>query len=312
MHITTSQLGKTSTPRSQDIQEVAPCVPSWVSQLLGPCIHSADSNSTLQRGTHFSLLSIAHPYASELPALEFRAAAAALYQQAREILSANPAIPPHLVRIWNFIPAIHDCLGDGLDRYRVFNHGRFDACAEWFHPVTFRRFLPTATGIGHRGHDLVIHFLTSTQRGTPLENPRQCPAFEYSTKLGPRPPCFSRATILDQLLIIGGTASVRGEDSVHPGSLVRQIQETFVNLTSLLAAADSARVGSSGYSISHARVYAPILANNMIDAASHNLIKKYFGNDCDVEYFRADICRAELLVEIEAIAKPALSHTKTC
>ena len=75
----------------------------------------------------------------------------------------------------------------------------------------------------------------------PVENPRQVSAYHYSRRFGAIPPCFARATLLtcggEPLLIVGGTASVVGEESRHIGDLHGQTQETFRNLASVVAAA---------------------------------------------------------------------------
>ena len=61
---------------------------------------------------------------------------------------------------------------------------------------------------------------------------------EVLALLRPRPPCFARATIaaLDgrRWLLIGGTASIVGEDSCHPDNLEAQLDETFANLCALI------------------------------------------------------------------------------
>ena len=59
------------------------------------------------------------------------------------------------------------------------------------------------------------------------------PSYRYSRRFGPRPPCFARATVLHlgaagdaPLVLVGGTASIRGEDSVHVGNVRGQVLET--------------------------------------------------------------------------------------
>ena len=121
---------------------------------------------------------------------------------------------------------------DGLDRYMVFNAGRHDAYGDQ------RGALGTASAVGITGSDLSIHCLALEEPGTPVENPRQTPAWQYSARYGPLPPCFSRATIVDlagrRTLLIGGTASVVGEDSRHAGEFDAQVEETLLNLDALI------------------------------------------------------------------------------
>ena len=76
-----------------------------------------------------------------------------------------------------------------------------------------------------------------THRASPLENPRQVPAYRYSRRYGLRPPCFARATKFESTLFIGGTASIIGEDSRHAAAIVAQTEETLSNLRALIAAA---------------------------------------------------------------------------
>ena len=38
----------------------------------------------------------------------------------------------HPIRFWNFVPRPNDAMGPGLDRYMVFNDGRYEAYAQWY------------------------------------------------------------------------------------------------------------------------------------------------------------------------------------
>lgn len=242
--------------------------------------------------------------ASSLSAIKLRAAVAHAYLTLFRIASQQRA--RHLVRLWNFIPAIHDPLGENLDRYRVFNLGRFDAFAQSLGgDQAFARHLPTATGVGHAGRDLVIHALLSAEPGLHIENPRQTPAYRYSADHGPLPPCFARATITGSRLLVGGTSSVRREESMHRGDIPSQLAETLDNLAALI---NAARRGLD-----------PSLADEPADAALRRFVhaRLYHTPSTDErtlrqalarrmpdvvnEMIRADICRRELDVEIEGV-----------
>jgi chorismate lyase/3-hydroxybenzoate synthase len=147
----------------------------------------------------------------------------------------------HPVRVWNFIPGILEPLGDLKHRYMAFNAGRFRAYASWFEGAdAFDRAVPTASGVGHSHQDLVVHCLAAQMPGQPIENPRQVPSYRYSSRWGPLPPCFARATRIEMAanghpwLLVGGTASVRGEETVYPDDLAGQAEETLQNLTALV------------------------------------------------------------------------------
>jgi chorismate lyase / 3-hydroxybenzoate synthase len=217
----------------------------------------------------------------------------------------------HAVRFWNFIPQIHAQMPDGRDRYMVFNAGRFKAFSDVYgSQAIFARALPTASAVGIDAGPLVIHALGDLAPGMPVENPRQVPAYSYSKRYGPLPPCFARATLTERepgehYLLIGGTASIIGEDSTHMRDPHRQSIETFDNLTTLVSHAAS-------------RLDAPIALADPLEAMTD--LRVYFVHDAQaalvrdlvlarfptarrIEFTRADLCRTELLVEIEGLAR---------
>jgi chorismate lyase/3-hydroxybenzoate synthase len=200
----------------------------------------------------------------------------------------------------------------------VFNAGRFHAFSDLYGSAQlFARALPTASAVGIDSGPLVIHALGDIAPGTPLENPRQVPAYSYSRRYGPLPPCFARATLIerepgDHRLLIGGTASIIGEDSRHARDPRRQALETFDNLAELVASA-SARVhtASTGRStlppvadpldaLTDLRVY---FVHPDHAALVRDLVLARFHRSARIEFTRADLCRAELLVEIEGLAR---------
>ena len=262
-------------------EETGPPAPAWVSGL----------------GEGFSFATVRVPDARSLGRAELHEATSGAYRRIEGELRACGTIHP--VRLWNHIPGIHEpmgALGDGLDRYMVFNAGRYEALSAWFGgKETFDTRVASASGVGHRGPDLVIHCLASDRPGRAVDNPRQVAPYRYSRKYGPLPPCFARGTRIKSeigsLVLVGGTASIVGEASVHLGDLPRQVEETLTNLA-VFAALDRYR---------DVRVYYP-------DPASLDelrvLLKDAFPGADGIEWVRADLCRAELLVEIEGIAEP--------
>ncbi len=256
--------------------------------------------------------------ARELAPREFEAATVALYAA----IARQMARPPtrHAVRVWNYIPDIHRLSGPGIDRYMVFNAGRFEACRTWlgdFSPQSrFEGHLPTASGIGHGGNDLVIDALLCEESGAAVENPRQIPSYKYARRYGPKPPCFSRATMLPataetgRRILVGGTASIVGEDSLHAESLAKQIQETLLNLASLVRAAGGIENVAPGQPLlglelfEELRIYHPCQGD--IDAIGR-AIAASFSPDVRVQWVPAQLCRRELLVEIEGVARCGVS-----
>ncbi len=200
---------------------------------------------------------------------------------------------PHVLRLWNYLPRIN-ADGGGLERYRQFNIGRQQAFID-------------AGALGTTGAQaggLAIRFLAGRQPARPVENPRQVPAYRYSAVHGPRAPTFSRAALADAgggrvLLFISGTASIVGERSLHPGDVRAQTEETLRNLQAVLDAAMAhcsarytlASLQSTVY-VRHAEHAGAVLA----------LWAAAVPGGPAPRCVQADICRAELLVEIEAHA----------
>lgn len=238
--------------------------------------------------------------AAAMPTAGLRESVALAYRAVFEAAAGLEA--RHPVRMWSFIPHIHAARGEGLSTYHVFNVGRFEAFAGLAGGRELSFVVPTATGVGHTGRDLMIHCLSAARPGRHVENPRQVPAYRYSARYGPRPPCFARATILEKgggrVLLVGGTASVRSEHSMHEGDLQAQLAETFANLEALTASA-----GSGGWefgSFGHVRAYVPRVEHH---AAVRDEVRRRLGEEATLEVVRADLCREELMVEIEAIGE---------
>jgi chorismate lyase/3-hydroxybenzoate synthase len=198
----------------------------------------------------------------------------------------------HPIRLWNFVPGIGDRFGD-LDRYMVFNRGRFEAFAE----LDARP--PTSSGVGIASDDLVVEVLAATAAGTPVENPRQISSWKYSPCYGPRPPCFARATIaaLDDRpwLLIGGTASIVGEDSCHADHLEAQLDETFANVCALIESV-MPRHSDPIALVEDVRVY---VARPQNGGEITEAVQRRFSGAREIEVAIASVCRPELLVEIE-------------
>jgi enamine deaminase RidA (YjgF/YER057c/UK114 family) len=291
-----------------------PMVPSWACELapsvvesrVVPLAEGANAGLEFARGDEAGMVTAVVPGAARLSKDGLRSAVAEVFTSVLEGLRESGFAYP--VRMWNFVPGIHDAMGDGVDRYRVFNMGRYDAFAKWFAgrggAAAFARVLPAASAVGHWGEHFVVCALGARTPGVPIENPRQTPAFGYSRAHGPLPPCFARATVaklpMGTRLLVSGTASIRGEDSVHTGSLTAQLDETFTNLDRLVRSVEGdGRFELSG--IESARVYFPRAGDRAALAAG---VSARLPETAAVEFFPASVCRAELLVEIEAMVAP--------
>ncbi len=287
------------------LSALEPRPPRWVSDVFGAEMRHLDDRASLQSITRgpVTLFTTRVINAHAQKADDFRTSVTEAYTTVRAAVAAAARIP---IRFWNFVPNVDEPMGDGLDRYMVFNAGRYEAFADWFE--VGRRDTPilaTASAVGIRGRDFVIYCLAAETPGTPVENPRQLPAWRYSSKYGPMPPCFSRATIATiagrQHLLIGGTASIVGEDSVHDNDIRRQLDETLHNLSALINAA-AARHEPRPQALARLRD----LRAYVTDSDHAEVIRRTLRAQCPAvrhtELVHARICRPELLVEIEGVA----------
>jgi chorismate lyase / 3-hydroxybenzoate synthase len=203
---------------------------------------------------------------------------------------------PHWLRVWNFVANITGGDGDE-ERYRQFNAGRYSAVALKY---DFETSLPAASGVGSTGGDLVIACLAGKLPATPIENPRQVSAFRYPRQYGPRAPLFSRAALLpDQHLLVSGTASIVGHESLHPGDTHLQLEETARNLHMLLA--ETGRKYAAGDAFGALRPESlRVYVRNADDASSiRAALIELLGEPQSLVLIEAEICRRELLLEIE-------------
>ena len=293
------------------LADVAPAFdlapPPWASRLFdgglrGFLARESPLSVAVRDTDRFTLVTARVTGATRLGAGAFEQAAADAYAALAGVVASRPN--RHPVRFWNHLPDIRRSDAPGIDRYMVFNAGRFAACSDWFgSPDAFDRLLPTASAVGHDGADLVVHMLAADGPGSAVENPRQVPSYKYSRRFGPRPPCFARATAVQwdpecgaTTILVGGTASIRGEDTVHAGNLAAQTHETFENLTALVRAAGAA--GASAFE--SLRIYYVHQADRR---TIERMVYEAFPQLTDPEYVRADLCRPDLLVEIEGVAR---------
>ncbi len=230
-----------------------------------------------------------------------QAAAERAYRDIFELLANGPCAHP--LRIWNYMSRINDEVL-GTERYRQFNAGRQHAF------VDARRSAfegaPAACALGLREGPLQVGVLAGRAAPLAIENPRQVSAYRYPAEYGVRSPSFSRAALAEiggarLVLFISGTASIVGHTTLHLGDVSRQTQESLLNIATLRAVATE-RSGK-GFA-ADALTYTLYLRH----ASDLPVVREVFEREVgaasaaarEAVYLQADICRADLLVEIEA------------
>ena len=230
-----------------------------------------------------------------------RVAAHRAYSDLFQVLADSTS--PHLLRLWNYFPGIN-ADGGGIERYRQFNAGRQQAFIE------ARRSAfegsPAACALGTQDGPLRVYFLAGRTPPLAIENPRQVSAYRYPNAYGPRSPTFSRAALAPlsgrrTALFISGTASIVGHTTMHIGDVRRQTEESLANIAAVRAVVDE-RAGV---------VFAPDALTYTLYVrrpADLGVVREVFEQAVGARssaatsaiYLQADICRAELLIEIEA------------
>lgn len=223
----------------------------------------------------------------------------------------------HVVRTWFYLGGITEPEG-GRTRYQGLNSAR----ADFYQTIHFGRSLPVqngihsvypaSTGIGTNGPELVMSCVAlETERKdislVPLENPQQTSAYAYDAHYSRHPPRFSRGMALVTgnyvTTWISGTASIVNSESRYAGDIQAQTEQTIDNIKRLIAPENFKehgirRAGATLNDLTKIRVY---LKRPTDLAVCRSVCEKRFGAVPSI-YLIADICRPELLVEIEGVA----------
>lgn len=229
-----------------------------------------------------------------------RAASRSAYDLLRSYLAQAPH--PWPLKIWNYIPAINRGSGDE-ELYRQFCLGRADAMLMEAGDLPP---LPAATAIGAPDGEraLQVYFLSGALPGMDVENPRQVSAWRYPRQYGPRSPLFSRGTILTlgglRQFLISGTASVVGHQTHHENQVGNQLRESLRNVHSLLE--ESSRLmGGYRAGLDNSGVLKIYIRNAADYAQIREILDAEAPPDVPRIYLQGDICRENLLTEIDGI-----------
>lgn len=209
---------------------------------------------------------------------------------------------PYLIRTWNFFPEITSNSFGASNNYQLFCSGRTRAYAA--HSLVSQPY-PAATVIGSQQQDLHIHFIASKTSGIGIENTKQVSAFEYPSSYSEDPPLFSRALLhqndSQQILFISGTASITGHNTQFEGDINRQTEVCLDNIQHLLNTAihEYKFTNVSLSNFSQLKVF--IKHPEHLDTIQTHL-QGLIGIQTPIVYLQGDMCRSDLLIEIEALA----------
>jgi enamine deaminase RidA (YjgF/YER057c/UK114 family) len=246
-----------------------------------------------------------------------QAAAEKAFDRAIQILDEEKLSIDHIIRQWNYVEQIAriDEKDKNLQNYQVFN----DVRTKYYERGTFKLGYPAATGIGMTTGGVIIGFIAVSDSDDvvvkPIRNPRQIDAHQYSrevlrgTETGITThkctPKFERGKMVSlgerNHIYVSGTASIVGEKTLHPGDVEQQTITTIENIYQLFSKENQAELGLDfeidQIEFSHLRVY--VKYQKDIPAVEKICESKL--NCKSSLYLESDVCREDLLVEIEGI-----------
>lgn len=210
-----------------------------------------------------------------------------------------------IYRQWNYIEEI-TIKEEGSQHYQEFN----DARSIFYSKAKWNNGYPAATGIGTKRGGIMIELYAikgSTATNKPIDNPMQVAAHNYSQnvldgiaaeELQERTtPKFERARILGNTIYISGTAAIKGENSVTSNDTVEQARTTMEVMNNLISK-ENIPAANNGATYDLLRIY--VKNEEHIDAVKEYMTEHY--PTVPKHYLVSDICRPELLIEIEGVA----------
>ncbi len=219
-----------------------------------------------------------------------------------------------IVRQWNYIEDI-TMLNENTQNYQVFN----DVRTKYYEKNQLVANYPAATGIGIKTGGIImdVHAIKPVHelKRVEIANPAQIDAYKYSQNvLEGKPsegfkqkttPKFARAKAVinnqQACILVSGTASIEGEITIGLNQVERQTEVTIRNIDRLIKAESiKPHLPNANAQIKFAqtRVY----IKNPHDVAKVRTICEQYFTSGDTIYIESDICRNDLLVEIECIA----------
>lgn len=215
-----------------------------------------------------------------------------------------------IVRQWNYIGSIVACR-DGKQNYQEFN----DARSRYYAKGAWNNGYPAATGIGAVGDCIIVGGIAfkncATKSVFPIDNPLQVAAHVYSKRVlidddenaMKSTPKFERAKLIETAhgacCFVSGTAAIRGEESVDASSARLQTIKTLENIEYLVSKENLVRFGCQPHDLRYQFLQVFIKHDEDYDAVRSEIERRI--SDIPVIYSIADVCRSELLVEIEGI-----------
>ncbi len=208
-----------------------------------------------------------------------------------------------IYRVWNYVPRINSKHG-ALENYRAFNIGRHRAFEERFGDRCSDHMAP-ASAVGIDDGRLAVAFIAGEPALENVENPEQTPAYRYPLEHGPKSPSFTRGAYGTAggrtLAYLSGTSSIKEHRSIGERQLGAQFGTTIDNIRIVLGRMGFGDALDGGGDAG--REFTFYLRRPDDLGAARELFRSIVGADgiAATRFLHAEICREELLLEIEGI-----------
>lgn len=208
-------------------------------------------------------------------------------------------------RIWHYISEVNEPNAAGLEVYQDFCVGRARALER----LGATHDMPAATVIGTHGGGIVCYLLAH-RSGTQvnMENPRQVPAYHYPRQYGPKSPNFARATHLTTRdgagsVYVSGTAGILGHRTMHDGDVAAQCRLALENIAHVIGPGNmfAHDIGGDGHQLTDLTTVKVYVRHRADLPVVREICGAALSGTADIVYLHADICRADLLVELEGV-----------
>lgn len=208
----------------------------------------------------------------------------------------------HLLRTWNFFPNITKVSSENqkANNYDLFCQSRLRAMQSC---KIDNKIYPAATVIGNHKDCLQIYFLASDTPGVAVENPRQISAYNYPVNIEQAQPLFSRGLLKtwgkQTHFYVSGTASIVGYKTLHINNVNAQLNEAINNIETLVTHANDQH--GTKLNAQDDLLYMKIYIKRSKDVEQINqVLAARLSSSTPRILLLGDMCRDELLVEIEA------------
>ena len=242
------------------------------------------------------------------------------YRLMESILSAEKLAFSDIIRQWNYVEnilSINDFGEEHIQHYQVLN----DIRSKYYSKADFRNGYPAATGIGMDSGGLILEFYaiksTPAVNIIPIKNPKQVNAYDYSEAVlvgdaldrhhKKTTPKFERAKYCSvngtSSVFISGTAAIQNEKTFGINDIRLQTEITLENIANLVNKSNLENKGIRNVTDQIKYTFIRVYIKERKDVAIvKEICNKYYGNS-PLHYLIADICRDNLLLEIEGVAE---------